>query len=107
MFAIWLAGAACNAGFAQQHKTLVSEKEHKTLVSEKDKLLTHEMLVTQYHFPVKKNTGNPEKDQQVYAATKQKWVAANQELYRRYNSQGIKSSKENRRKTQPVLSPSK
>jgi hypothetical protein len=98
VLAIGLAGATCNAGYAQQHKSFVSEKE---------KALTYEMLVKQYNFPVKNNTGNPDKDQQVYAAAKQKWVAANQELYRRYNSQGKTISPEERRKTQPVLSPSK
>ncbi|MFC5269923.1 hypothetical protein [Adhaeribacter terreus] len=98
VFAIWLAGAACNCAFAQQRKSEIPDKV---------KPLTFEILVDQYNFPVKMNTGNPERDQQVYAAAKQNWVAANKELYRRYNSQGIKVSPEKRRKAQPVLSPSK
>lgn len=97
-FAIWVASTSATGALAQ---------EKPDLQTSQGKALTYEMLVSQYNFPVKKHTGNPEKDQQVYAAEKQKWVQANQELYRRYNQQGLPDGPVTRRKTQAVLSPSK
>ena len=98
VLAILVAGATSNFSVAQERKKALSEGENP---------ITYEMLVKQYHFPVKQNTGNPEKDQQVYVAAKHKWIAQNQELYRRYNEQGATANKQPRKNNQQVLSATK
>ena len=91
-----MASAASNGAVAQELKKTSSEGEG---------LITYEMLVSKHNFPVKQHTGNPEKDQQVYAAAKNKWVAQNRELYNRYNNQGEAGNPELRKSQQPLLSP--
>jgi hypothetical protein len=78
MLAFLFAGVAGHDALAQQQKKSAPGKSET---------ITFEMLVEQYKFPVKKNSGNPDKDYQEYAAAKNKWIAANQELYQRYNQQ--------------------
>ena len=98
VLAICFVGATSNYAVAQEHKKASTEGENP---------ITYEMLVKQYHFPVKQQTGNPEKDQQVYAAAKHKWIAKNQELYRRYNQQGATTNPQQRKNNQHLFSPTK
>ena len=67
------------------------------------KKITYEQLVSQYRFPVKQNTGNPEQDQAAYATAKKQWIASNQEIYRQYNAGGTPSSPARRAAVQPVF----
>jgi len=95
-----LVAAAETGAFAQN-------KEQPSATNKATPAITYEMLVSQYNFPVKKNIGNPERDQQVYAAAKRKWMEANKDLYEKYKAQGIKGNPNKRKSAQPKLAPSK
>lgn len=74
---------------------------HKKTSAVASQPITFETLVTEYHFPVMQNTGNPEKDQQTYKLAKGKWISENRELYRRYHAQFAVPNQEPRKVSQP------